>query len=564
VRRVWFWSLPLIALAGGAAYWVYAPQTSDPSAPPYRLGAVDRGAITASVRATGTLNPVTTVLVGSQLSGRVVEILVDFNSPVKAGQVVARLDADQIRARREGAAADLAQAQADVSVKRAQLERARATRKRAEATILDQDAQRRRAVALLDESRRNQERQNELTNRSVGSQTALEAARTQFEVQTAALGSIDAQIAATTAEIAGLDADLGVAEGQIRAAEALVVQRRSKLREIDIDLERAEIRSPVDGVVVQRQVDLGQTVAASLSAPTLFTVAQDLREIDIHANIDEADVGRLSQGQPANFTVNAYPGRTFAGVVRMVRLAAQTVQNVVTYTAVIRVENRDLALLPGMTANLQIITEDRRDVLRVPNAALRFRAVGPNGQPLMGPPEAATASVAAAPAGQRGRAMAELRERLGVEVQPTADQNAAIQKILLDARNDASARDPGLSPEERREAFRRAGQDVSRQVAAVLDPERRAKFEAILVEMRDRRAAPRTAALPGRIYVMGPDGRPQAIALRVGVSDGVVTEIVSGDLAEGASVIVGGGPSPQAAAASETRGAARPRPPRMF
>lgn len=561
MKRAWLWLLPVAAAAGGAAYWFYGPQATDPSAPPYRFATVDRGSIVASVRATGTLTPVTTVLVGSQLSGQVVEILVDFNSPVKAGQIVARLNADQIRARREGAAAEHAQAQADLAVKRAQLERARATRKRAEATVLDQDAQRRRAVALLDEARRNQERQSELTTRLVGSQTALDASRTQFDVQTAALASIDAQIAATRAEITGLEADIGVAEGQIRATEALVRQRGARLREIDIDLERSEIRSPVDGVVVQRQVDLGQTVAASLSAPTLFTIAQDLREIDIHANIDEADVGRLAKGQPANFTVNAYPGRTFTGEVQMVRLAAQTVQNVVTYTAVIRVRNSDLALLPGMTANLQVITDERRDVLRVPNAALRYRPAGAAGQ--TGPEVATPGGEGAAAPGRGGRALAELRERLNAEIQPTAEQNLAIQRILDEARSDAAARAPGLSPEGRREAFRQAGLETSRKVAAVLDPERRAKFETILGEIRERRSAPRTAALPGRVFVLDAEGKPRAVALRVGVSDGAMTEIVSGEISEGASVIVGGGPRPQAASA-DSRAAPRPRPPRMF
>jgi HlyD family secretion protein len=237
--------------------------------------------------------------------------------------------------------ADLEQARADVAVRRTQVERSRATRLRADAILRDQAAQRDRAAALLAEARRNLDRQTDLTARGVGSQTALEAARTQAEIQAAALASAEAGVASQQAELAGLDVDIRLAEAQAASAEAVLLQRGSKLREVEIDLERTEIRSPVDGVVVKRDIDLGQTVAASLSAPTLFTVAQDLRRIDIWANIDEADVGRLKDGQPVTFTVNAYPNRSFDGVVRMVRLGSQTVQNVVTYTAVIGVENRD-------------------------------------------------------------------------------------------------------------------------------------------------------------------------------------------------------------------------------
>ncbi|MDQ4137132.1 MAG: efflux RND transporter periplasmic adaptor subunit, partial [Pseudomonadota bacterium] len=370
MRRVWLMGGVMLALAGAAGAVAFSPtfnpwggSTADV---PYRVGVVDRGPITASVRATGTLNPVTTVLVGSQLSGQVVEILADFNSPVAAGQVVARLNAQTLHSRREAAGADLA-------MRRAQADKSRALLARSEAAGQDLLAQRDRVRALAAEAQRNLDRQAELHARAVGTQNALEQARTQVEIQRAALASAEAQIASNEAEAVGLKADITLAESQILAAEAMIQQREAKTREIDIDLARTEIRSPVDGVVVKREIELGQTVAASLSAPTLFTIAQDLREIDIYANIDEADIGRLKAGQNVSFTVSAHPNRTFAGIVRMVRLGAQTVQNVVTYTAVIGVDNDDMALLPGMTANLQIVTDERPNALRVPNAALRFR-----------------------------------------------------------------------------------------------------------------------------------------------------------------------------------------------
>jgi HlyD family secretion protein len=543
---------------------------SAPEAAPYRVAAVDRGAVTASVRATGTVNPVTTVLVGSQLSGQVIEILADYNSPVKAGQVMARIYAEQIKARRAGALADLEQAKADVAVRRTQVERSRATRLRADAILRDQAAQRDRAAALLAEARRNLDRQTDLTARGVGSQTALEAARTQAEIQAAALASAEAGVASQQAELAGLDVDVRLAEAQAASAEAVLLQRRSKLREVEIDLERTEIRSPVDGVVVKRDIDLGQTVAASLSAPTLFTVAQDLRRIDIWANIDEADVGRLKDGQPVTFTVNAYPNRTFDGVVRMVRLGSQTVQNVVTYTAVIGVENPDQALLPGMTANLQIVTDERRDVLRVPNAALRFRppGVAPAPSPGLIPAaaEGGRSDGGRGPGGEGrggGRSLDAWRERIAAELRPTPEQAAEIDRILAERR--PPGREPGQSDEERRAASRAFRQETAARIAAALDPERRARFEALLQEGRGRRAgAPAAeAGSPGRVFVQGADGRPQPVALRLGATDGGVTEVLSGDLREGASVIVGGGPRPPAPAEAGPAGN-RPRGPRPF
>jgi HlyD family secretion protein len=478
VRRVWLWVFGFLVVAGAAGFVLWRPAGGGASDAPYRLASVDRGPITASVRATGTLNPVTTVLVGSQMSGQVVEILADYNTPVREGQVVARLYSEQIKSRRDAALADLAQARAERDTKSAQIDKARSALLRSEAQAADWVAQRDRARAQLAEAQRNLERQTELTARSVGTQNALEQAGTQLDIQRANLASAEAQIASNRAEMVGLKADIALAEGSLKSSEAAILQRQAKLRDIEIDLARTEIKSPVGGVVVKRDIELGQTVAASLSAPTLFTIAQDLREIDIYANIDEADVGRLKADQKVAFTVNAYPNRTFDGVVRMVRLSAQTVQNVVTYTAVISVRNRDQALLPGMTANLQIVTDERENALRVPNAALRFKpAAAPN------PPGI-------------GSAAAE-----------------------------------GLNP-------RRGDRGPD---------------------------APQGAGSEGRVYRVGQDGHPQPVPLRLGVTDGSFTEVLRGDLPEGAALVTGGGPRAGAAAdANAPASGTRPRPPRMF
>ena len=563
MRRVWLFTGVALAAASAAGYYMWHPSSGSAADIPYRLANVDRGTVTASVRATGTLNPVTTVLVGSQLSGQVVEILADYNSPVKAGQVVARLYSDQIRSRRDAALADLAQAKADVAMRRAQIDKSRALLERADASTLDLEAQRDRTRAQLAEAQRNLDRQTELTARAVGTQNALDQAKTQLDIQRATLASAEAQIASNRADIVGLRADIALAEAQLQSSSAVILQREAKLKDIEIDLARTDIKSPVEGVVVKRDIELGQTVAASLSAPTLFTVAQDLREIDIYANIDEADVGRIKEGQAVTFAVNAYPNRTFNGTVRMVRLGAQTVQNVVTYTGVIGVENRDLALLPGMTANLQVVTDERRNVLRVPNAALRFRppaAVG--AAPLPAAPTTVVSDLS-----PRGRTAQDFRNRLNDEIQPTAEQRAAIDRAFSEARAEFRERNASAADDERRGAFRQSRKELLDKISAVLDPERRTKLVALISDTRRTgRPASADTATPGRVYVLDADGRPQPVAVRLGATDGSFTELVAGDLIENAPVIVGGGPR-GTSTPPETGNAAptpRPRGPRLF
>jgi HlyD family secretion protein len=550
------------AAAGGYAYSVSGGSGNDA---PYRLASIDRGNITASVRATGTLTPVSTVLVGSQLSGLIVEILVDFNSQVTAGQVVARLFADQIKSRRDGALAEMAAAEADVGVKRAQIDRARATRLKADSNLRDMAAQRERAMATLAENRRALERQTDLFRTGSGSRAVFDAAKTQVDVQSSQLASVEAQTASARAEIVGLDADIALATAQAKASEAVLLQRKARLADIEIDLSNTDIRSPVDGVVVQRQIELGQTVAASLSAPTLFTIARDLRQIEIYSNIDEADVGRIKPGQKVSFTVNAYPNRTFEGAVKLVRLGAQTVQNVVTYTGVIVVDNADLALLPGMTANLQVITDERQNALRAPNAALRFKPVS----------TAALVSGASAPVdeaspfaqgpgggGGANRAAQMFRERLISEVRPTPEQLAAIDGILEAGRERLRAERQGASLEELRRNAQVMRRDNMAKIAQALDPERRARFEKATAEMQaQNRQRQQRDTTPGRVHILGEDGQPKAIDVRLGVTDGAVTEIIGGELQAGASLITGGGPlRPPAQPAL----ASRARSPRLF
>lgn len=559
--------LGLLIMAG-----IIARATLDPRSPEqWRTVKVDRGPISESVRATGTLNPVTTVLVGSQLSGQIIDVLADYNTPVKAGQIVARLNPEQITARRDGARAELAQARAELAVRKAQAERARATRKRSDSALADQLAQADRAAAMLAENRRALERQQELSSRGSSTQAALDTARTQVDMQLAAQASTTAQVASARAELLGLDADIALAEAQVMAAEAAILGRQAKLKDVEIDLERTDIRSPVDGVVVQRQVELGQTVAASLASPTLFLVAQDLREIEIYANVDEADVGRLTDGQTVNFTVNAYPARAFTGKIRLVRLGAQTIQNVVTYTAIVRVANLDMALKPGMTANLAIMTSERQDVVRVPNAALRFRPPVPGTAPTPSTRPVPLPNASPAQAAGRGgreeavRMMADIRARVVTELKLTEAEIAAVDAALSEGRGNGRGRLQGLEVEERRAAARDMRREMMERVASALPANKRDDFRKIIADMaraaQPGPQAPRDIGVPGRVFVVGDNGRPAQVDVRLGISDGGLTEVISGDLPEGREVITGLAQRGDAAATG------RPQPtraPRMF
>jgi len=329
----------VLATITGAALLI--PHLSNANAPTYRLAAVERGAIVSSVSATGTINPITTVIVGSQLSGQIIEILADYNDKVTAGQILARLNSDQIRFKRDAAKADLDQARA---------------------TQVMQEAK-------LAETNLNLSRQVRLRPTGAVSEASYDAART------AAL----------------------VAKAQLEVDAAKIDQMDAVLRQIEVDLANTDIRSPVNGVIIQRSVELGQTVAASLQSPTIFTIADDLRRMEIAVSIDETDVGRVKPGQKVVFSVSAFPGREFEGKVKHVRLGSQTVSNVVTYTGIVSIDNPNMELLPGMTASVKIETDSRQDVLLAPNSALRWKPagtlskvpavwiLGPDGDPKMVP-----------------------------------------------------------------------------------------------------------------------------------------------------------------------------------
>ncbi len=333
-RRLLAFVLLIAFLGGGFAAYRYF--FADAGAPTYKFAAIESGPIVASVAATGTLNPVVSVQVSSQISGQLREIHVDFNSTVKAGQLIAQIAPETYEHRVRQAEADLEAARATVAVQQAEIYRAK--------------------VNLAD-AERDHARKASLVARNFIAPAELDKARTTLEAA---------------------KAQLRVVEAQASNSAALVRQREAQLGQARVDLARTEIRAPIDGIVIKRSVEPGQTVAASLQAPELFVIARNLADMQVETAIDEADVGRLQVGQEASFTVDAFPGKRFRGEVKQVRKAAQVVSNVVSYTVVVSASNPERILLPGMTANVRIVTARKEKVLKVANAALRFRPPSPD------------------------------------------------------------------------------------------------------------------------------------------------------------------------------------------
>ncbi len=333
----------ILILAGGILLRQLSGQNG--SNQKFRLAKVERGEVSLAVTATGTINPVINVLVGSQVSGTIKALYADFNSQVKEGQVIAQIDPAIFQAQVEQGRANVLNAQANLLNAQANLENAKANFTKADVAVLD-------AERTLDRNRM-------LVEKNVIAQATMDTAQTNYDTAVAQKDVAKAQVES--------------AKSQIESFKAQVEQTKAALRVAETNLRYATIRSPVNGTVISRNVDVGQTVAASLQAPTLFTIAKNLAEMQVDSNVSEADVGRIAVGQDATFTVDAYPERIFRGKVSEIRNAPIIVQNVVTYDVVVLVSNKDLKLKPGMTANVSVMIAHREGVLKIPNAALRFR-----------------------------------------------------------------------------------------------------------------------------------------------------------------------------------------------
>lgn len=307
----------LVIVAAVAAFLLFGNKGGETK---YKTEKITKGDIITSVTATGTVNAVTTVLVGTQVSGTIKKIYVDFNSPVKRGQLIAQIDT--------------ALFDEQVQQQKANLLAAKANLEKADASLVD--------------AKRTMERNKELFAKNLIARSDFDTADTNYETSKAS----------------------------VSVAKAQVAQADAALKNAQTNLGYTRIVSPVDGTVVSRNVDVGQTVAASFQTPTLFTIAQDLTKMQIDTSVDEADIGKVKVGQEVDFTVDAYADITFKGKVGQVRIAPITVQNVVTYDVVVMVDNPDVKLKPGMTANVSVIVAEKKDILRIPNGALRFRPSG--------------------------------------------------------------------------------------------------------------------------------------------------------------------------------------------
>ena len=478
VRRRLFLIISVLCLVtmGGGGY-LYARALA--SRHVYRTVPVTRGALASAVSATGTLNAVITVQVGSQVSGQVKEMFVDFNSAVSKGQIIARINPDLFEAQVNQAMAQLDGAEAMVLNQQAVIEKTRADLESSRAALASSHAQTLKSQVAVVDGKRNLGRQHDLRERSLIAQADEDAAQVQYDSAVAQYESSAAQERAAGAALRSAEGQLKVADTLLKNLQAQVAQNEANLAQAKLSLGYTIIRAPVDGVVVARNVDVGQTVAASLQAPVLFVIAQDLSKMQVDTNVDEADVGRVQVGQQTTFTVDAFPGRTFSGAITQVRKAAQILQNVVTYDVVVSADNPDLKLLPGMTANIKVVTDQRDGVLQVPNAALRFRPPGVEADAPRNPSEPPRSP--AAPTG---------------EARPGGDRRA---------------------PSEGRPGGNRTAAD----------------------------GAPRRGGgQPGRVWVLGDDGKPRPVAVQLGISDGTRSEVVAGPLSEQSQVIIStGGPS---------------------
>ncbi len=430
---------------------------------------VSRGDVARVVSASGAVRALTTVEVGSQLSGQVVELYADFNSQVKAGQLVARIDPQTFATRVQQAKADLLSATANVAVQQAGIARAKAT---------------------LEQAQKDFQRQQQLLKEDAISQALFDA---------------------TERALAVARADLDLAKAQYQSALASKTQREAALETANVDMRRTYIRSPIDGVVIERAIDVGQTVAASFSAPVLFRIAQDLGDIRIDAAVVEADIGGIDAGDKAVFTVDAYPDDQFAGTVEQVRLAATELQNVVTYTVVIAAQNPDGKLLPGMTANVEITADKRSGVLRIANNALRFSP------PKNGPP------VAKAEAGNRGggrggrarfaRQLAQLGVSADVQKAIGADMRKEMQAFAKLAQSPAAQFDRN-GMRQRRRAL------IARVMKKHLTADQLAAWEK---QQKANLTVKRAQA-----WQQNADGALVARTLRLGLDDGENVEILGG------------------------------------
>jgi HlyD family secretion protein len=453
--------LALVAILG------FAVRKQKASASEFFTSVADTGPLRNVVNATGVVQTVVTVQVGSQVSGQVDELYADYNSVVKHGQLLAKLDPRNFQAQLENSEAAVASAQARVQS--------------AEADVKTQTANFASAKANLEAARVTRDNNAVLFQRNAALNKDGVVSKNDYDNAKANADSAVAKYDQADASVAQADAQSRSAAAGLQQAKAQLQQAEADLNRAKLNLEYCNIYSPVDGVVISRNVDVGQTIAASLQSPTLFTIANDLTRMQVNANVDEADIGNISDQADVRFTVDAFPNDSFKGQISEIRLNPQTVQNVVTYSVIIGIDNPDLKLKPGMTANIAITVDQREKVLKVSNAALRYTPSGVQREQ----PVAQTVSYSQS---EKGKSQRNGNVQEGPE--PAA---------------------PPLAPGQK------------------WNPSQKIKM------VPPKRAAQR----PGIVYVLNAQQKPEPRRVVLGITDGTATEVVSGELNPGDPVIIG-------------------------
>lgn len=514
-KKIIFW-LIIIAI-GGAGYFGYANfYKNKESAVKFKTVKVERGNISAFVTANGTVNPVTTVLVGSQISGMIKKLYADYNTQVKKGQLIAEIDPDIFQAQVSQAKAKLENAKAAYLNVQADILNAQANIEANKASVI-------KAQVALEDARKNLQRASELFSRNLIAASDRDAAQTAYD-------SAAAQLEAALAQKKAAEAQLEASKARLESARAQIKQAEAELELAQVNLNHTRITAPVNGIVISRNVDVGQTVAASLQAPTLFTIAQDLTEMQVETNVSEADIGRVHIGQPATFTVDAFPQMTFQGKVTEIRNAPQTIQNVVTYNVIVQVKNPALQLRPGMTANVSILVAHREKVLKIPNAALRFR-------PDFARKEATTPSPKPGSETTRMQSLPsaeQILERLKKDLQLSAAQERQIKIIWQNSQREIQTAQKAGDPEELKNKIKEVRQIIRQKIRGVLTDEQKKKYA--LLEQRMETA--QTPAPVFKVWALNPEGRPTPVEIAIGISDGSFTEVLSGNLREGQEIII--------------------------
>jgi HlyD family secretion protein len=566
-------SLVAVAVLVGAGVWGYLYTQSRGSAPKYRTARVERGPLTAAVSATGNLNAVTTVQVGSQVSGQIKELMADFNTLVKKDQVIARIDPEIFQAKVNQAQADVASAQATVINQEAQVQKAKADVENAKAALAEGKANTAKAQVSVVDGKRDLDRKTQLFRRELIANSDLDSAQAVYDSAVAQVDASRAKEQSLSAAIQSATAQLRVTDAMLLSARAQVDQKKAGLVQAQADLEHTTIRAPVNGVVVSRAVDVGQTVAASLQAPILFTIAEDLTKMQVEVSVDEADIGRIRLEDRVTFTVDSFPSQTFAGIVTQIRKAAQVVQNVVTYTVVVAVDNPRGHLLPGMTANAKMIVSEKPSVLKVPNAALRYRPAGADAAP----PASGPGPAAGAPArpsggggggeragGERGGggrpSVEQIRERLVASLKLTEDQQKKLDPILQDSRQQMQT--VREAPEgERQQRAQKIREATRLRIRAILTPEQQVRYDETSGGGGGAGGRDPQSGSPGRVWIVDGD-KLKPVQLTLGISDGSSTEVLRGDLSEGQDLVIGAAGAasrPGTGQGQGSSGAPRPR-----